>query len=49
MASSEFTIEISRRIIDGWVDEGIEYAIVEFLINDQVLGWVLFSIPAGDE
>lgn len=44
MALSEFTIEVSLRIIDGWIDEGIEYCLVEFKVSNYPSEIRLYSI-----
>lgn len=40
---SEFTIEIETKIVDGWISNSIEYALVEVKVGNNEPELILFN------
>ena len=39
----DLTVEIKTKFIDGWVSDGIEYALVQITVSNQTPELILFN------
>ena len=49
MAAKTFIINFSFQVLDGWIEEGVEYCIVEFIIEGQPSALHLLWCPIQEE